>query len=147
MRAFGLSSAFFLSSALLLTIAPTSSAQEAKDPSSGTGKDLFLQYCASCHGPEAKGNGPAAPALKDPPRDLTLIAANRGGTFPSAEILAFIDGRDVSAAHGSREMPVWGKRFGEAVQPGAGAEAVRRGTAKLIVDYLATIEVPAQPKP
>jgi mono/diheme cytochrome c family protein len=144
MRTFAFSLAFF--SALLLTLAPSAStAQGEKDTSSGSGKDLFLQYCASCHGPEAMGNGPAASALKDKPKNLTLIAASRGGTFPSAEILAFIDGRDVSAAHGSREMPVWGKRFGEAVQPGAGAEAVRHGTAMLIVDYLSTIQVPAKP--
>jgi len=143
MRTFAFSLA--LLSALLLTLAPSASTAQEEKNTSSSGKDLFLQYCASCHGPEALGNGPAASALKDKPKNLTLIAASRGGTFPSAEILAFIDGRDVSAAHGSREMPVWGKRFGEAVEPGAGAEAVRHGTAMLIVDYLATIQVPAKP--
>ncbi len=35
------------------------------------GKRLFQIYCASCHGPEAKGNGPVAKKFVPPP-NLTL---------------------------------------------------------------------------
>ena len=39
------------------------------------GPDLFRAYCASCHGIDAKGTGPAAPALKASVPDLTLLQA------------------------------------------------------------------------
>jgi mono/diheme cytochrome c family protein len=35
------------------------------------GKSLFSVNCASCHGTEGKGNGPAASALNPKPRDFT----------------------------------------------------------------------------
>src|ERR1700674_202975 len=39
-----------------------------------SGKNMFLNYCASCHGVDGKGNGPAAAALKPAPTDLTTLA-------------------------------------------------------------------------
>jgi mono/diheme cytochrome c family protein len=75
------------------------------------GKDLFRQRCASCHGEDGKGNGPAAVALKHPPADLTKIRLSRGGQFPRAEIMRFIDGERPVPAHGPRHMPVWGEVF------------------------------------
>jgi len=79
------------------------------NPSSG--KEMYLAYCASCHGADGKGNGPAAPALKTPPTDLTQIAAKNGGNFPDAHIMQVIRGDSVTAAHGNKEMPVWGPVF------------------------------------
>jgi hypothetical protein len=38
------------------------------------GKQTYLEYCAVCHGPDGRGTGPAASALKDPPADLTTLA-------------------------------------------------------------------------
>jgi mono/diheme cytochrome c family protein len=35
------------------------------------GKSLFVQYCASCHGPAGKGDGPAASVLNPKPKNLT----------------------------------------------------------------------------
>ncbi|GIX48366.1 MAG: hypothetical protein KatS3mg131_2577 [Candidatus Tectimicrobiota bacterium] len=35
------------------------------------GKALYQQYCSTCHGPEGKGNGPAAAAMQPKPRDHT----------------------------------------------------------------------------
>ena len=35
------------------------------------GEALFRTHCASCHGSEGRGDGPAAPALDGPPADLT----------------------------------------------------------------------------
>jgi len=76
------------------------------------GQDLFREYCAVCHGPGGKGNGPAASALKIPPSDLTQIAARNGGKFPAVKVQNIItgDAEDV-AAHGSKEMPMWGDIF------------------------------------
>lgn len=85
-------------------------AQEEK-PRVAWGKDLFMIRCASCHGEDGKGNGPAAVALKTPPSDLTQISKKHGGTFPRAEVMQYIDGERPVPAHGPRRMPIWGEVF------------------------------------
>ena len=47
-----------------------------------SGKQMFGDYCAPCHGISGKGDGPAASALKTPPADLTVLAKTNGGKFP-----------------------------------------------------------------
>lgn len=79
--------------------------------SSSSGKDMYIAYCASCHGQDATGNGPAAPALKRRPTDLTILAVKNGGRFPDAHIAEIIKGDSLTAAHGNKEMPVWGPVF------------------------------------
>ncbi|MGH9645161.1 MAG: hypothetical protein ACRD3Q_22385, partial [Terriglobales bacterium] len=64
-----------------------------------------------CHGVDGKGNGPAASALKVPPSDLTTLAARNGGKYPSLRVAAIIRGEEVLAAHGSKDMPIWGNLF------------------------------------
>ena len=71
----------------------------------------FVTWCGPCHGRNATGNGPVAVSLKTPPPDLTRLAERDGGTFPGDAVRARIDGRDVPAAHGTPEMPVWGYWF------------------------------------
>jgi len=76
------------------------------------GKDLYVSYCASCHGKDAKGTGPVASVLKVGVPDLTLMQKRRNGKFPVADLEKFILGEiDSKAAHGSSEMPVWGPVF------------------------------------
>jgi len=77
------------------------------------GADLFKEYCAVCHGNDAKGDGPAADALKKRPADLTQLSRKNNGTFPELHVMNFIKGQDVVAAHGSRDMPVWGSIFSQ----------------------------------
>jgi mono/diheme cytochrome c family protein len=79
------------------------------DPSSG--KRMYMAYCASCHGPDGQGNGPAASALKVPPTNLTLLEVKNGGVFPDAHIMQVIKGDSMTAAHGNKDMPVWGPVF------------------------------------
>ena len=78
-----------------------------------SGVDLFKEYCAVCHGNGAKGDGPAADALKKRPADLTQLSRKNGGTFPELHVMNYIKGQDVVAAHGSRDMPVWGSIFSQ----------------------------------
>ena len=78
------------------------------------GRLLFRAYCASCHGEDAKGNGPVAASLKKTPSDLTRISQRNGGTFPLIRVQQTISGENSpTAAHGSREMPIWGPVFGQ----------------------------------
>jgi mono/diheme cytochrome c family protein len=76
-----------------------------------SGAEAFQTYCASCHGTDGRGTGPAAAALNRRPPDLTLIAARNNGQFPAFRVTHIIDGYDVQFAHGSHEMPVWGDYF------------------------------------
>lgn len=69
---------------------------------------MYKAYCASCHGMDGKGNGPAAPAMKVPPTDLTQMSKKNGGQFPAARVNSVLSGTAELAAHGSQDMPVWG---------------------------------------
>jgi mono/diheme cytochrome c family protein len=104
------------------------------------GQQYFVRYCSACHGVEGRGDGPAAPVLQPPPADLTRIAQRREGHFPVDEIRAYIDGRTGVPAHGRREMPVWGERFGEIVGSDSLGEAVVRSHLRFLVAYLQSIQ-------
>jgi mono/diheme cytochrome c family protein len=78
------------------------------------GAKIFRSYCATCHGTDAHGNGPAAAALKHSAPDLTVISQANGGKFPYQRIKDIIEGKQTGpVAHGNREMPVWGPVFHE----------------------------------
>ena len=104
------------------------------------GQQYLVRDCSACHGMPGRGEGAAAPALRTPPADLTRLAQRRGGHFPVAEIAAVIDGRTVVPAHGSREMPIWGERFGEMSGGGSVGEEVVRGNLLVLIEYLQTLQ-------
>ena len=110
----------FLSFFFCFTAAILSQAQDTKPEikhvpapatSAASGKEMFKAYCATCHGAGAKGDGPAAPALKVPPPDLTVLAKNNGGKFPSDRVTSILRGQATVTAHGNYDMPVWGPVF------------------------------------
>ena len=82
----------------------------APPTSPASGQEMYMSYCASCHGKDGKGSGPASPALKVPASDLTALARQNKGVFPSAHVATLLKGGEV-AAHGSADMPVWGPIF------------------------------------
>jgi mono/diheme cytochrome c family protein len=88
---------------------------------------MFTTYCAVCHGKEGKGDGPAAKALAKTPADLTKLAARNNGTFPDLKVRRYIEGLDEVAAHGTRDMPMWGDLF----------RALNRDTAQIRIASLA----------
>ena len=101
------------------------------------GKTTYLEYCASCHGPDARGTGPAASALKTPPADLTGLAKSHGGKFPDEYVGGILQfGKPVSA-HGSREMPVWGGIFSRREN---GDKAATQRRLRNLLEYLATLQ-------
>jgi mono/diheme cytochrome c family protein len=100
------------------------------------GVDTFRAYCAVCHGEQAKGNGPAASALKKAPADLTGIAKRHNGKFSQSDVEAIILGNQVLASHGSREMPIWGPVF-QALEADTSFAKLRVAN---LVEYLRTIQ-------
>ena len=75
------------------------------------GRSEFQSSCASCHGTDAKGKGPVSDQLKIPPPDLTMLAKNNNGVFPTNAVYETIYGSKTIPAHGTHEMPIWGDRF------------------------------------
>ena len=106
------------------------------------GRAEYETYCMACHGIGGDGTGPVAPYMKPGPADLRKIAARRGGVFPHAAIEATIDGRDPIAAHGSRDMPIWGAAFREEAELDQLTETRVRGRVVLLVHYLESIQQP-----
>jgi hypothetical protein len=100
------------------------------------GPDLFRLYCATCHGRDAKGGGPAAAALKIPPPDLTVLARRQNGVFPRREVEVIIRG-PATPSHGSDEMPIWGPIF-KALDPSSEARVNARIDS--LVSYIQSIQ-------
>ena len=76
-----------------------------------SGAGMFHSYCGSCHGVSMKGDGPAVPALKVVPPDLTTLAQRNGNKFPFLKVANIIRGDEATPAHGDKDMPVWGPLF------------------------------------
>lgn len=104
---------------------------------SNSGKDMFNSYCAVCHGKDAKGNGPAASAMKTPPTDLTGLAKNASGKYPAAHVAAVIKGQASTPSHGNADMPVWGPLF-SSIDQGHEGQVQQRITN--LVDYVDTLQ-------
>ena len=106
-------------------------------PPSMSGRDIFRYYCATCHGRDARGNGPTASALKKPPANLTNLAANNHGQFPVERVKAFVTkGGTEPPAHGSSDMPVWGPIF----QSFDTSDAIAQARINNVVAYLESIQ-------
>ena len=100
-----------------------------------SGKQTYTQYCAACHGADARGNGPAAFALKTPPPDLTTLAKRHGGKFPYDYVFDVLRFGTRFASHGSSDMPIWGPLFGSMESYD---EVAVRKRIKDLSDYLAS---------
>jgi mono/diheme cytochrome c family protein len=102
----------FLAGVTLLALAQTTvKTTTAPQTSAASGQEMYVSYCAACHGRDGKGSGPAAKALKVPPSDLTVLARSNQGKFPDAHVYQVIKGDAMTPAHGSKDMPVWGPVF------------------------------------
>jgi mono/diheme cytochrome c family protein len=92
------------------------------------GRTEYISSCGSCHGNSGKGDGPVADALRMRPPDLTLLAKNNDGVFPTEVLHQVIDGRRTLRAHGNYEMPVWGG-------------SINREPILAITEYLKSLQV------
>ena len=120
--------------ALMLVGVPAHAADDAQ------GKQLFIKYCGSCHGPDGKGDGMLSGVLKQKPADLTLIAKKNGGKFPEQTVMRFIDGTTDVRAHGNPDMPVWGEVFKEQLADSPTQQAEIRSTILEITNYIGSIQ-------
>jgi mono/diheme cytochrome c family protein len=86
-------------------------AQQKAERTQLEGKEWFRAYCSSCHGEDAKGHGPVAQALREPPPDLTTLAKRNNGKFPEDYVKKVLVHGVAVPAHGTSEMPIWGPNF------------------------------------
>ena len=113
-------------------VASTAAADEV-----ARGRALYMRNCASCHGVDARGNGPAAFVLKTPPPDLTTLAKRHGGKFPYEYVLDVLRFGTRVVSHGSSDMPIWGPIF--ASMDNYDQAAVRK-RIKDLSDYLMSLQ-------
>jgi mono/diheme cytochrome c family protein len=105
-----------------------------------SGRHIYLEHCAVCHGADGTGNGPAAAALKTPPANLTEISKRAGGKFPAAHIVQVITYGGKITAHGSGQMPMWGKIFSREGGGGKGGSYYSRRAVIALKRYLQSIQ-------
>jgi mono/diheme cytochrome c family protein len=111
--------------------------QTSTEPTDGpSGRQTYQQYCASCHGENAKGGGPAASALKTRPPDLTTLAKGNSGKFPYEYVGGVVRFGKPISAHGSSDMPVWGPIFNMVDYN----EVTIRKRIKNLCEYLASLQ-------
>lgn len=101
------------------------------------GSSLFKTYCATCHGVEARGDGPMADTLRVRPPDLTRFA-RRNGSFDREKVRRIVDGRKPVKGHGGPEMPIWGDAFKTADEGYSEKKVLER--IESLVDYLSSLQ-------
>ena len=119
------------------------------------GRSEYQVGCAACHGIDGKGAGPVNSQVKVPPADLTVLAKKNNGVFPFNSVYEIIDGRKMVAAHGTRDMPVWGNRYTpdatgslspwgrgipSDIHPSVNPETIARLRILAVIDYLNRIQ-------
>ena len=135
---------------VILVLKSTARAQEFD-----AGRSEYQVGCAVCHGIDGKGAGSAGAQTKLPPADLTVLANKNNGVFPFNSVYEIIDGRKMVAAHGTRDMPVWGNRYTpdameplspwgrgipSDIHPPVNPETIARLRILAVIDYLNRIQ-------
>ena len=139
---------------LIITSLTAGFAAAAQAEDFDIGKSEFQSSCASCHGTDGRGKGPVSEQLKVPPSDLTILAKNNDGVFPTNAVYETIFGLKTIPAHGTREMPIWGERFNPIINlphnvdpsywkmagPEQSPEVVVRTRILAVIDYLNRVQ-------
>lgn len=110
------------------------------------GKREYESNCAVCHGLKGKGDGDYKPWLTKSPSDLTTLAKANQGVLPHQRIYEVIDGRQAVAAHGSRDMPIWGNDYlakgrADYMDVPYDPEAYVRSRISALIDYINRLQV------
>lgn len=107
-------------------------------PEPDEGASFFAANCTSCHGRDARGDGPAAAGLSPAPTDLTVLAQANGGSFPTARALSYIYG-DPEQGHLARVMPQFGGALADDLVP-LEVDGVLTPTPRALAAVLAYLE-------
>jgi mono/diheme cytochrome c family protein len=103
-----------------------------------SGRQMYVSYCAPCHGMDGRGQGRVASALRTPPADLTVMSRNNHGKFPDTHIVTVLQNGAQIPSHGSAEMPVWGPILGKMNQTNTQDRLLRISN---LSRYLETLQV------
>jgi len=131
----------FVFAQALFSIVGLSSALAADKPID-IGKGEYDAACAVCHGIKGKGDGPLASQMTARIPDVTVLAKNNNGVFPFDRVYQMIDGRQEVKAHGTRDMPVWGRAFSRQTSiyfenyPAHDLESAARSRILALTEYL-----------
>lgn len=99
--------------ALSLLAASAANAEE----SALWGEAEYMRYCSACHGEDADGNGPVANVLTPRPPALRALHARFGKPL-GTRFVEFVSGTTMPRAHGTSDMPVWGRVLREPTKKG-----------------------------
>lgn len=138
---------FYFGVALIVTAAISTAQTETRNTpirytSPFGGEQMYVSYCAVCHGDKGKGDGPAVAAMKAPLRDLTTLSQSNGGHFPRARVFFFIlNGGSRPGRERGGEMPAWQGPFNSLCigQQGCGAQVQMRVVR--LTDYLESLQL------
>jgi mono/diheme cytochrome c family protein len=122
---------------LVFAVAPLS-AQAARGSDEDLGARLYLNHCAACHGQDGEGGGPVAATMHIAVPNLRSLTMRNNGVFPGEAVTSYIDGREARAAHGERQMPIWGDVFRGAEQATAKRTVLRRIDA--LVNFISMLQ-------
>lgn len=106
------------------------------------GKYLYDGNCAACHGSTGKGDGFYAERLERGTKvpDLTELSKKSNGVFPFARVFVLINGTDEIKAHGTRDMPIWGREFSTNNLELNPYEAIARVRILALTEYIYTLQ-------
>jgi mono/diheme cytochrome c family protein len=108
--------------------------------SAASAQEMYVSYCAACHGKDGKGDGPAASALKEPPPDLTTLAKNNKGKFPAEHVAHVLQFGVEAPAHGTKGMPIWGPLFGSLHGKTTGSASLIQLRITNLTNYIKTLQ-------
>jgi mono/diheme cytochrome c family protein len=105
----------------------------------GNGRQMYMSYCAPCHGVYGRGNGPVAPHLRKQPVDLSALSKSNGGRFPAERVKAALRFGATNSPRATAQMPVWGPILA-GVDNGYSGQF--RGTPRIIIlnQYLESLQ-------
>ncbi len=131
--------AAFVLTALAAVPAQAQNQQDATAVAKGA--IVYVRYCVSCHGKEARGDGPLAADLRVAVPDMTTLSSRNGGRFPEERVRRIIESGEVLRGHGTADMPAWGDAFRKTEGTGASTpqEAIRN-----LTQYLRSLQRPGK---
>ena len=131
-------SAAFAAAALLAACTPEGGTPAPQALASHPGASDYAQYCAACHGAGGRGDGPASAGMQPPATDLTLLARRNGGSFPTLQAMARINGHTMGKT--DSPMPPIGELLDGPTVPFDAGDGFAEPTSRRLVDVLGYLQ-------